>query len=272
MRALSLHYNTTLKAQNQPHTITVHLEFLRRTSVGPAKFVVRDVKRGRQTSICHVTLIQEDREEVVGYFTNTNLETEKGPSFETGWTLHPPTRPVDLQALKRGDDKEWTQQAEMPFANFRKASQRVKWFFPRQGQPLKSVSDEWLTFTTGERFTQESLGFLCDMFPQVVENYHHDDPYTVSKRSGKSKPPAAMYWSPTLLLNLDVKKALPKEGVEFLFIRAQTKKIQNGRIDLEIIIMDEEGDVVALSHHVTLVLGTERNLAKRKVKEGSSKI
>ena len=67
-----------------------------------------------------------------------------------------------------------------------------------------------------------------------------------------------------MLLNIDFKKELPEEGVEWLFVRVQAKQIKNGRMDLEIVILDEEGDIVALSHHVALVLNAERNIAARK--------
>ena len=77
-------------------------------------------------------------------------------------------------------------------------------------------------------------------------------------------PKRAPFWYPTLLLNLDVKKALPDEGVKFLGLRVQTKSIHNGRYDLEVIIWDEHGDLVALSHHVCFVLGSERNVAQRR--------
>lgn len=163
----------------------------------------------------------------------------------------------------------------MPFASFRKASQRVRFFFPRQGQQMRSLSDEWLCFRNGERFTNASLGYVADMWPQVVEAYKSDgDPYGVQLGKGvEGTDPAeskgwAKFWYPTLLLNLDVKKALPEEGVEWLFARCQAKRIENGRLDLEVVILDESGDVVALSHHVTLVLGAERNMAKRRKVEG----
>ena len=69
-------------------------------------------------------------------------------------------------------------------------------------------------------------------------------------------------WYPTVLLNLEVKKALPEEGVEWLFVRVRTKKIENGRMDLEVVVLDEGGDVVALSNHVCLILSAERNTKK----------
>jgi len=40
-------------------------------------------------------------------------------------------------------------------------------------------------------------------------------------------------------------------------------------MDLEVVIMDEEGDIVALSHHVTLIYGVDRNVGGRKKKEQS---
>ena len=63
----TLHFKTTLARQDQPHTMSMHLSFLRRTEVGPAVFKVLDVKLGARTSIVHITLSQQDREEVVAY-------------------------------------------------------------------------------------------------------------------------------------------------------------------------------------------------------------
>lgn len=103
-----------------------------------------------------------------------------------------------------------------------------------------------------------------------VESFLHDEnPYDL-KTAVSSKPTLSNLWYPTLLLNLDIKKALPEEGVEWLFVRVDAKQIKNGRMDLESVIMDEGGDIVALSHHVAFAVGPERNLAQRNT--GASKI
>jgi Thioesterase-like superfamily len=193
-------------------------------------------------------------------------------TFTTNYALNPAPPPVDFSVLKQGKDENWTKVPEMPFSSFRRATRKTDLYFPRHGQRKRSSADEWIRLANGEKWTNASIGYVCDMWPMPVEAFLHDqNPYDVSTiESGKDKLKSAKFWYPTLLLNLDVKKALPEEGVEWLFVRVDTKQIKNGRMDLEIVIMDEGGEIVALSHHVAFALGAERNTAKRKT--GSSKI
>lgn len=142
------HFNGTLISQNQPHSIALHLDFLRRTQVGAALFTVRDTKLGRQASVIHVTLSQgspsDAREEVVGYITNSNMNTEKGVSFSTSYQLIPPPPKVDLSLLKHDKDRNWGRRGDMPFARFRKATTKARFHFPRHGQLTKNIADEWI--------------------------------------------------------------------------------------------------------------------------------
>lgn len=43
----------------------------------------------------------------------------------------------------------------------------------------------------------------------------------------------------------------------------RSKAIRNGRMDLEVEVWDEGGEVVALSTHVALIVGAERNMGGR---------
>ena len=164
LQVASTHFNTTLSSQDQPHTITLHLDFLRRTQAGTALFTVKDAKLGRQTSVIHVTLNQGGRDEVVGYITNSNMYKETGVSFSTEWELTPPPAPVDLTLLKQDKDANWARQRSMPFAFFRKATQKTQFHFPRSGQRKKSSADEWIRLNTGEKWTNTSLGYVADMW------------------------------------------------------------------------------------------------------------
>lgn len=268
-----LHFETTLKKWNQPHTMALGLNFLRRTEVGPALFTVKEVKLGRQTSVVHITLTQsirgDIREEVIGYITQSNLEKEQGKTLNTEWTLHPSAPSVDLRKLDSGEDEHWAEVLSLPHASFRKASNQVIFSFPRQGQLVRGAVDEWIRLRTSdasERFTNETLGYVSDMWPQMIEGMTVEDLYTPGKITKEKAKQAAGFWYPTVLLNLDIKKPLPKEGVEWLFVRARAKQVKNGRFDLEVTIMDETGDLVALSNHVCLILDASRNLAKRSTK------
>lgn len=261
------HFKSTLCSQNQPHSIALHLDFLRRTQGGAALFTVRDVKLGRQTSVIHITLSQgslsNPREEVVGYITNSNFATEEGVTFSTHYQLTPPPPKVDLALLKHDKDKNWARQGDMPFARFRKATTKTQFHFPRRGQPHKNIADEWIRLANGENWTNASLGYVCDMWPMPVEAFlYSENPYDIKSREGSLRP--ARFWYPTVLLNLEIKKSLSKKGVEWLFARVITKSIKNGRMDLEIVILDEGGEIVALSNHVALAVAADRNLAERR--------
>ena len=52
-------------------------------------------------------------------------------------------------------------------------------------------------------------------------------------------------------MTTEIKKD-PK-GAKWLFLKLVTRKISNGRFDTDCYLVDEEGDLVALSKHVSLV-------------------
>ena len=211
----------------------------------------------------HITLSQNGRDEVVGYLTNSDMLSESGVTFTTNYSLNPAPLPVDLKLLKADKDLNWGRQLEMPFASFRKATRKAEFYFPKVGQRKKGSADEWIRLASGENWTNASLGYVADMWPMPVETFvNSSNPYDVEPQKERKRP-AAKFWYPTLLLNLDVKKALPEEGVEWLFARVETKQVKNGRMDLDVVILDEGGDIVALSQHVALVVGFDRNLAGR---------
>ena len=126
--------------------------------------------------------------------------------------------------------------------------------------------DEWLTPTDpDERFTNASLGFVADSWPQMCENYRDGSPHgsegTVKRATaalrgegGEKRGWMSPFWYPTLLMNIEIKKLLPAEGVRWLFVRARAKQIQDGRMDVEVVIMDERMELVALSSHVCFIV------------------
>ena len=193
LKVIEAHFKGTLFAQNQSHTIALHLDFLRRTQAGNALFTVKDTKLGRQTSVIHVTLSQDGREEVVGYITQSNMIAETGVTFKTSYVPHPAPLPVDLARLEKDEDEHWARQPEMPFASFRRATLKTHFHFPRNGQRENSMADEWIRLANGEKWTNSSLGYVCDMWPMPVEAFVNDEnPYDVKHKDGSPRP--AKFW------------------------------------------------------------------------------
>ncbi|KAF5711514.1 hypothetical protein FMUND_8909 [Fusarium mundagurra] len=119
-----------------------------------------------------------------------------------------------------------------------------------------------LRMSNNERWTTWALGYIADVTPALIfEGYLPTDlDAPVPKdRLAFDK----IFWMPTVSMSLDVKKALPKESEEWLSIRISAKVIENVRYDAEVIVFDREGDVLALSNHVALILDGERNWTRK---------
>lgn len=288
--AVALHFKTTLKSYNQPDLLTAHYEYIRRTSASAATVSIKPLKLGRQTSTVYATLSQPDkdgnqRNEVVALITHTNLSALSGASFDTNWKLRDPPAlptPTNLRNPSGIQDPNWVVPRQLPFSEFRRATNRVRWLLPRHEslpgaaafRPSKGeyaeVVDLWMGFATRdpgtgqhERFTTGMLAFAADMFPQIVEIKSDPGLYTRDPAQDSRKPKSAGFWFPTLLMNVEVKRALPAEGAEWLMMRLASREVRNGRYDLDVSIFDESGHLVALSQHVVFALPAARNTSAR---------
>jgi hypothetical protein len=54
----------------------------------------------------------------------------------------------------------------------------------------------------------------------------------------------------TLSMTTEIKKRLPEDGVEWLYMRTEAKRLEGSRMDLEVLLLDESMDLVAISHQV----------------------
>ncbi|KXJ85956.1 thioesterase-like superfamily-domain-containing protein [Microdochium bolleyi] len=302
MSAASAH----LKARGQPDIITAHFEFVSRTEVGPAVIIVEEVKLGRRLSTLHVSLYQgaldldhapyittapatssipgkttvaTSRKEIIAYFNCGSLEIERGLTLPTHYDFQDPhgvprpPRPADLSALAaRQEDSTWRR---MPIPTRlggleRRALHNMEYYFPRAGPQRPSVIDVWVRLAEpGGRFTNAALGYVADSWPYVVEAYRGRGGSGSGSSGGSGGDVVReddVFWFPTVVMNLDVKKPLPAPGAEWLCMRVEAKQIRRGRLDMEVVLLDEAGELVAVCHHVNLIVGGERNLKKRTTK------
>ena len=144
------------------------------------------------------------------------------------------------------------------------AAMKLTYLFPPLSKDGLSVSPEgpsireqWVRWLpqVGGRFTVDALPYLADGFRPVPENYGLKG-----------------YWYPTLSYGVDVKrkkmceKGQKEVGWEWLYVRAEMTDMRNGRFGLDVIILDEEGNVVCTSRHVAMTVSWERNVKGRKTK------
>ena len=254
--------------------MNAHFEYLNRTEVGPATIVIEDVKPGRQLTTLHATLYQgggpdtssQGKKRLTAYLVMTNLSSMQGITLDTQFTLSPPAlsppdggKP-DFTLLKQNRDPHWTAIPLPPGFSYIRALQNTQFYMPRAGQVRKSIIDLWICLSSGENYTDAALGYVSDCWPYVVEAYR---PRNEKENEGAAFRHDARHWYPTVVMNVEQKKPAPKEGWEWLRIRVSSKEVRGGRFDLEVLVMDEEGDLVVVSNHVGLVLGSEGKLGGR---------
>ncbi|KAK4171681.1 thioesterase-like superfamily-domain-containing protein [Triangularia setosa] len=267
-----------LTSKNQKDAMTSHFQFLNRTEVGPAIIVISDVKPGRLFSMLHLTLYQRglldqapwitkgtSRTEITAYLTMTDLSREQGLTLPTIWSLPSKTPTPDFSLLKvKKQDDHWRELdlgSSGTFGTYARVLDNCHFYFPKRGQEHQSVIDLWMRFKVpSEGFTNSSLGLVSDAFPYVVEAFR---PAPGSKTDKPFKA-NVMFWYPTIVMSLELKRSLPEtKAVQWLRLRMQCKEIRNGRLDLEVVIMDEKGELVGVSNQVNLILGSERNTGGR---------
>ncbi|TLD20471.1 hypothetical protein PspLS_08707 [Pyricularia sp. CBS 133598] len=268
-----------LTVRNQSDPLCAQYSFLDKTTPGPAIILVEEVKLGQRLSILHIALYQDNlltqapwvaerssRPNLVAYITCTNIQSQVGLSLPTGFNLQPRPPPVNFgRLLEDGTDGNWCLK---PPATPDKPGYRlghlhnVECYVPIRGQPSKSILDAWFRLRSGERFTNSSLAFMADIFGHVPEQYRAKPGQTPDNASF---PSASFNWYPTLALNLEVKKSLTETSVKFLQLRVSAKEIKNGRLDMEMLILDAAGDLVAIANHVTLIVSADRNLESSRI-------
>ena len=194
-----------------------------------------------------------------------SLETEKGVSWKTDFILNPPIPIANLTRLLDGSDPQWLNWT-YPWSpkSYLKAATHIRWFAPVNGAQCPSIINLWLTpVSHDDSFTNEMLGSVADQWTPVLENYRSDSPFTTQRLARATEandmtvgtdPNTPPFKYLTASMSLEVKRVLPSEGVRWLFLRAQTKEIEKGRFDAEVLILDENLDLVAISHQVSLIV------------------
>lgn len=285
-----------LAERGQPDTLTVHYEFVTSAAVGPAIITVEEIKIGRTLSTLHLTLWQgkgmldsapwvtrsETKRCILAYATQTNFKTLSGRTTETGFKqLDEQTRPAkpDLEALLRDGKSDLWRESSPPANSVVKSNNSWRMFVPREAPFSPGVLDMWMCTRNGEMVTQAMMPYVADSFPYDMTNFivtpevhallrdRTKRPVSeVQRKQAEQNKDRAGYWFPTVVLNLENKVLLPEEGIQWVNMRMTTKLMENGHFDIDVLMRDEHGAIIALSHQVSLIVSMERNMRTNKQK------
>jgi len=226
---------------NQPDLVTFHVEYLSRTTVGPATITITPLKLGRQFSTLRMQLLQPDPRtgslkaciEALVMQGNLSLEATNGlVSLDTvPWiTKSTILRKEDCAPWDFSED--WVVKRPAAFKTDTLLSKESH-EFGSSPQIGKSVKEQWMRWlpASGKKFTVEAL-------PYVLEGN----------------------WYPTVNFGMDIKRG---GEWEWLYVRIDMHDVNNGRYDQDVVIADEDGNVIATSRHACLIVSGERNIKGR---------
>jgi hypothetical protein len=175
LQAIKQHFSDSYPKLNQPDTFTVQFRFLEASNAGPISIDIKDVRMGKNTSTVHFTASQNSIVKIVGYATQFNAwaRINTGFSYACPPLLSPLPPVVDFTKLANNTDPNWVVHSTPYYPAHRVKSQtQCRFALPRHGMPSGTVSDGWIApIQPGERFTNVSLGWLADQWPQGVPDY-----------------------------------------------------------------------------------------------------
>ncbi|KAL0565612.1 hypothetical protein V5O48_016406 [Marasmius crinis-equi] len=275
-----------MAARNQPDILTLHFEFLRGCELHDSTITVTELKIGAGTSTLQLQLSQNGQIKVIALVTSTNFDKPVGPTVPTAWSLHPEPKPIpDFdKILAHKPDEHW-----LPFrfgGEVFPLAARLLILNSRDGFPVDGVCDAWNSFTGEERMDATSLAMMADIIPSnsdtLLRNggiYDARSNFTQIARWAEENPgvPAELtkslkeamrmtIFNYTVTLDIEFKRRLPKDGVKWVFTRAATRTLRDGRMDLDVTICDEKMEILCLARQAILVLDAKRKFGGGKVK------
>ena len=223
----------------------------------------------------------------------TDLTKKVGITKPTGWELSPPPIPVLFEDLEADRDQNWIC-FHPPFSPGapRNPLSYMKWHFPTKRAGLHTV-DHWVTPGWIDSDTQKPALWTDELIHFVVDNfipllYDLIEPDTVYKRlvaaghlqrEARAAGKDDRSWGPglkseettpviasSLSINTEIKRKLRDGGEKWLFMRATTKCLEDGRMDAEVILLDIEGRIVALSNHIGIVIPLAQKKQRKPIK------
>lgn len=235
-------------------------------------------------STLQLQLSQNGQIKAVALATSTNFDRPVGPSVPTGWSLlpAPDPKPDFDRVLANKPEENWIPlRAEgeiIPLTG------RILALDPRAGFRTDGICDVWNSFVGDERMDATYIALMTDIIPSMTDTLTRNgalyDAHRFWKgakewadanpgvpavfRNSMAEMKQSSTFHSTVVLDMEFKRRLPKEGLRFIFTRTAARTLQDGRLDLDVTICDENMELVCKSHQLILVLEAQRKLRSGK--------
>ncbi|PYH39140.1 thioesterase family protein [Aspergillus neoniger CBS 115656] len=260
----------------------LHVEYVRRVAIHTTGlFEVEEIQKGTLTSLLHIRLVQDGQVRALCY-------ARYGPWIKTPaialdpeierWRAEPVPRMV-IDDEEGVQDESWIR-CRISHDPYSRVRTHFDYILPRDSRLGSTKVVEWIgPRIAHDRLTNECIPMISDLWPQIPDNFKAErgesSPYSAvgmvnrmieveDKKVGMmlTKEDADTWvtaWYPTMTLELQLHKPLPAEGVRWLFQEARSQQLTSKKMDVELRISDNEGDLVAIGQLSVLVVPKERN-------------
>lgn len=264
-----------LAVRDQPD-VSLHLEFLRQFEFADSVTQVTDIKAGSTTSTIQLLLLQKEKPKALAIVTSANFANPISPSAPPACSLYPAKLPTPI--LRR----RWLTNLLMTGYHC--------WLTVRQF-PCQTTTGHQLmglvTAFTDDNMDATAIAYMAGntivaMNDVVLRSGSFMDAHRnhtlirdwADKNPGVSYQIAHTfkeaielpYFSCTVSMNVEFKKRLPREGVQWVYTRAETKMMEGGWLDMELLLMDKDMHLLCISRHMLQATGP-----RRKFQGGKSK-
>jgi acyl-coenzyme A thioesterase PaaI-like protein len=226
-----------------PDPVHAFVQFLSMVPPGPVSITCRLLRVSARQCVVNVELVRSpnalwkkpELPATVGIFTYGDLSKERGLSQASDPALRIPVPPRETQCVTIDD----------PVVDSTPVTRKLQWVAPRSANGLWGHRlgghhrEVWLSFRDGsEIFDFLHLALLSDMPLQPAAThqpgfYNH---YALS----------------TLCISVEFKRR-PDPSTQWVMIRSNSHMVSNGRYDVNLQILAENGDILALSNHVLYI-------------------
>lgn len=267
-----------MKPLNQPDVLSLHVEFLRACNVEDSTVTVTLLKLGLTACTIQLYLHQRGKLKVVALATSTNFSKAIGPSANSPWSMHPPAPPLpDFERIKaRVRDEHW-----LPThltGDLHPFTANIITMAPRQPYPADNICHSWNNLLDGQNMDASYLPMLADLTPSLYDTLMHtgsmhdghahriralqsvdkDTGIPISVPNSFKDAMACETINATMTMDYEFKQRLPEQGQEWVFTRATTKMVRDGRMDMEVLLCNEKLELLCICQQIILITESRR--------------